>query len=561
MVLTILALVTNTPAFSVLSLVCKKTLLDNIVQPDFGTTAVGSNSLLSLRQLVGDLCRHDLTSVSELVQYNQRFTVHLDNATHGCRVELHQVLQLELPERALSSDITCLTQILAEDGDFSVGLIRKESHAILGNLNHCTDLVAELATTNDLDVVTNSEALPQPLGGHLDGLSSKVALGHGHGDDIALHVRCLTHDTLLLSRVHLDDVTREVGDHLVAVLQTCRQGLEIKILCTIFSSGCEPRNFFQRRVHFRHNELLDFYILDTESVLKVITHERPSVGRRVSLKEAWLVLTSLNLAEQSLRGFRSGAREALPLPISSSSQRIVSDTVIQTRDKADSCLQPVLGNVKNLCKVTVVLEGNAEEFRHVLDLNQNHLGTRVHVEHAIESLENVVLALCLHIDETLHDGLRTTSLERGSDGKFISRALALLDSLHDGEDNLTLLTFLAPDSPNARVIHAREQETLGDNGRIAETLSRAAVTVALAEDLGLLLGIETGFHLSLTVELAMSSVVVEAVRVSDIIRMGVVDEALYFFAVSFLILAFVFVIDFGFDIEESSSASSKRAAS
>lgn len=52
----------------------------------------------------------------------------------------------------------------------------------------------------------------------------------------------------------------------------------------------------------------------------------------------------------------------------------------------------------------------------------------------------------------------------------------------------------------------------------------------------------------------MSSVVVKAVRVSDIIRMSVVDEALYFFAVSFLILAFVFVIDLGFDIEESSSA-------
>lgn len=49
----------------------------------------------------------------------------------------------------------------------------------------------------------------------------------------------------------------------------------------------------------------------------------------------------------------------------------------------------------------------------------------------------------------------------------------------------------------------------------------------------------------------MAAVVIEALSGGDIVGMVVVDEVLDFFAILFLVTVFVFVVDFGFDIEES----------
>lgn len=48
----------------------------------------------------------------------------------------------------------------------------------------------------------------------------------------------------------------------------------------------------------------------------------------------------------------------------------------------------------------------------------------------------------------------------------------------------------------------------------------------------------------------MSPIVVQTCALSNIIRMGVVDEILYLFTVFLLILSLVFVVDLGLDIEE-----------
>lgn len=49
----------------------------------------------------------------------------------------------------------------------------------------------------------------------------------------------------------------------------------------------------------------------------------------------------------------------------------------------------------------------------------------------------------------------------------------------------------------------------------------------------------------------MSSVVVEGTAVSDVIRMGIVDEVQFLLAFLLLVFRFVFVVDLGFDIDES----------
>lgn len=49
----------------------------------------------------------------------------------------------------------------------------------------------------------------------------------------------------------------------------------------------------------------------------------------------------------------------------------------------------------------------------------------------------------------------------------------------------------------------------------------------------------------------MSPIVVEPIALGDVVRMGVVDEVLYLLTVFLLILGFVLVVDFGFDIEEA----------
>jgi len=48
----------------------------------------------------------------------------------------------------------------------------------------------------------------------------------------------------------------------------------------------------------------------------------------------------------------------------------------------------------------------------------------------------------------------------------------------------------------------------------------------------------------------MPPIIVEVAALGDIIGMSIVDEVFYFFTLFLLVLGFVFVLDFGFDIEE-----------
>lgn len=48
----------------------------------------------------------------------------------------------------------------------------------------------------------------------------------------------------------------------------------------------------------------------------------------------------------------------------------------------------------------------------------------------------------------------------------------------------------------------------------------------------------------------MPAVIVQAGALGDVIRMGVVDEVLYLFAVFLLILSLIFIVDLGLDIEK-----------
>jgi hypothetical protein len=52
----------------------------------------------------------------------------------------------------------------------------------------------------------------------------------------------------------------------------------------------------------------------------------------------------------------------------------------------------------------------------------------------------------------------------------------------------------------------------------------------------------------------MSPIVVEPLRVGDVVGMGVVDEVLYLLTVFLVILGFVLVVDFSFDVEEAGGA-------
>jgi hypothetical protein len=66
----------------------------------------------------------------------------------------------------------------------------------------------------------------------------------------------------------------------------------------------------------------------------------------------------------------------------------------------------------------------------------------------------------------------------------------------------------------------------------------------------LFLRIHACLDLATTVQLAMPAIIVKVAALSNIIGMGIVDEVFYFFTLLLLILCFVFVLDFGFDIEE-----------
>lgn len=51
----------------------------------------------------------------------------------------------------------------------------------------------------------------------------------------------------------------------------------------------------------------------------------------------------------------------------------------------------------------------------------------------------------------------------------------------------------------------------------------------------------------------MSPIIVEVTTLGNIVGMGIVDEILDFFAILLVVFGFVFVFDFGFDIEKGSA--------
>jgi hypothetical protein len=69
----------------------------------------------------------------------------------------------------------------------------------------------------------------------------------------------------------------------------------------------------------------------------------------------------------------------------------------------------------------------------------------------------------------------------------------------------------------------------------------------------LLLGVHARLHLAAAVELAMPPVIVEVSALGNVIGMSVVDEVFDFFAILLVVFGLVFVLDFGFDIEEGSA--------
>ncbi|KAK1245890.1 hypothetical protein MKX07_004959 [Trichoderma sp. CBMAI-0711] len=477
--------------------------------------------------LVGDLGWHDLASVSKLVQHNQRLPVHLDNAADRGGIELHKVVELVLAERSLSANVAGLPQILAKDRHFIVCVVRQERDAVLGDLDHRADLILELAAANHLDVVTNLEALAEALDGHLNALALEVALGDEHGDNVALHIGSFAHDASLLPSIHLDDIAGQVRDERVAVLQAGRQRLEVQVLGAIVGTAGESRHLFQRRVDVRDHELLDLDVLDLEAVFKFLTHVCPGVGRRVALDVARMTLSRLHLAEEPLGRSRAHSRGPLALPVCGyGRERLVAHAVVESRNEADSRLQAVLGDINDLSQVSIVLGrlaqshpgarlqsrrlGDAQQLGHVFDIHQRQLGVGIDVENTIEGDENISLPLGLDVDEALHDGIWAAALKSRGNGQLVLCAPSLIHSLHDGEDDLSLLAFFASHGPDAGIVHTREEKALGHNGRVAKALAGSSIAVPLAQDLGLLLGIHAGLQLAAAIELAVSSVIVQS---------------------------------------------------
>ena len=468
----------------------------------------------------------------------------------------------------MATNIRRLAQILAEDGNFRVGLIRKESDSVVHNLDNHTDFVAEAAATDDLDVVTDPEPLAQTLVGHVNGPSGKITLGDLQCDNVALHIGSFTDNTLLFALIHLDDVTRHIRNTLGAVLESSSQSLEIEVLCTVLGSAGELGDFLQRGVDILDLELLDLDVLDLETVLEIIAVVVPAVGLGVTLEVTGVLLASLGFTEQTLGRARAGYARALALAVSLE-DGVIPDTVVESGNETDAGLEAVFCNVDDLSEITGVLGrllqtnpgtglqvgrlDDTQEVGHVLDLNKVHVAPGINVENAIESNENIVLSLSLNVDVSLHDRVDTTTLESSRDGHLVLGAHSLFNTTHNREDNLTLLSFLTPDSPDAGILDTGEQQATGHDGHISVTSGRGALAVALTQDLCLFLSIEAGLHLSTTVELAVSPIIVEAAAVGNIVRVGIVDEVLYFFTVTNFVFSLVFVIDFGFDIEESSS--------
>jgi hypothetical protein len=175
----------------------------------------------------------------------------------------------------------------------------------------------------------------------------------------------------------------------------------------------------------------------------------------------------------------------------------------------------------------------------------------IDVENTIEGDENISLPLGLDVDEALHDGIWAAALKSRGNGQLVLCASSLIHSLHDGEDDLSLLAFFASHGPDAGIVHTREEKALGHNGRVAKALAGSSIAVPLAQDLGLFLGVHAGLQLAAAIELAVSSVIVQSRALDQVVGVGVVDdEVFYFLTILFVVLTLVFVIDFGLDIDE-----------
>jgi hypothetical protein len=69
----------------------------------------------------------------------------------------------------------------------------------------------------------------------------------------------------------------------------------------------------------------------------------------------------------------------------------------------------------------------------------------------------------------------------------------------------------------------------------------------------LFLCIHAGLDFAAAVELAMSPVIVKVAALGNIVGVSIVDEVFDLFAVLLVVFGLVFVLDFSFDIEESSA--------
>jgi hypothetical protein len=544
-------------------------LADNVVEPDLGTVPISSHRSPPLGQLVGNLRRHHLPGIAILVQDNHRLAVHLDNASDSGGVKLDQVKQRVLAQGPLTANVAGLAQILAEDGDFRVRLVSQERDAVVDDFDDHADFVAETAAANDLDVVTVPEPFAKALVGHLDCLPSEVAFGNPQRDNVALYVDRLANDTPLLALIDLDNIPGYVGNIGIAVLQACGESLKVKIFGSVLGSASKLGHLFEGRVDVLNVQLLDLDVLDLEPVLEILTHVRPGVGLRVALDVAGLALPCLNFAEKALWGSGAGNTKSLALAVGGERQGIVPNAVVQPGNEAHARFQAVLGHVEDLGEVAGVLGrlfqahpgarlqvgrlGNAQQIRHVLQLDQDHLCPRVNVKDTIQRKHDVVLATSLDVDVALHDRIGPAALKCGRDGNRFLAGSSLLNAAHDGEDDIALLAFLAPDGPDARVVNAREKQALGNDRHLSVAPSRSPFAVPGAQDLGLFLGVHTRLDLAATVELAMSPIIVEVAALGDIVGVGIVDEVFDFFAVLLVVFGFVLVLDLGFDIEESSA--------
>jgi hypothetical protein len=149
--------------------------------------------------------------------------------------------------------------------------------------------------------------------------------------------------------------------------------------------------------------------------------------------------------------------------------------------------------------------------------------------------------------------LRPSSFKGGRDENLILCADSFFYALHNGKDNLAFLAFPCLDSPYFGIVDAGQEQAFGFHREIAHSLGRASVSVSLPQNLSLLLGVKAGLDFPATVEFAMSPIIVESPRVGEVVGMGIVDEVLYFLTIPLIILALIFIIDLGFDIEEGIS--------